>query len=48
MMHGMYKPEDVYYLFEVELTGTLVGLTADTPDVSITGKFKITTLPLGG
>ena len=48
MMHGMYKPEDVYYLFEVELTGTLVGLTADTPDVTIAGKFKIASLPLGG
>ncbi|MET0790958.1 MAG: hypothetical protein ABW061_05510 [Polyangiaceae bacterium] len=48
LTHGQYKPEDVYYLFEVEITGTLPGETADTPEVTLNGTFKITTLPLGG
>lgn len=47
LKHGMYKPEDVYYLFEVEITGTLPGETPDTPEVTLSGTFKITTLPLG-
>ena len=46
--HGMYTPADVYYLFEVNITGTLPGITPDTPAIDVTGHFQITSLPLGG
>jgi hypothetical protein len=47
LKHGQSKPEDVYYLFEVEITAKMPGETPDTPEVDFSGKFKITSLPLG-
>jgi hypothetical protein len=47
LKHGTSKPEDVYYLFEVELTATMPGETPDTPEVTLSGTFKYTSLPLG-
>ncbi len=47
LMHGTSDPEDVYYLFEATYTATVKGQTADTADVTITGSYKTTTLPLG-
>lgn len=47
LMHGTSKPEDVYYVFEVTYTATLKGKTAGAPDVTLTGSYKTTMLPLG-
>ncbi len=47
LMNGTSDPEDVYYLFEATYTATVKGQTADTSDVTITGSYKASALPLG-
>jgi hypothetical protein len=47
LMHGTAHPEDVYYLFELTFTATLKGQTPNAPDVTVTGSYKASTLPLG-
>ncbi len=50
LTHGMYKPENVYYLFEIAVTASMKGAPGQTPqvaDISLTGHFKISSLPIG-
>jgi hypothetical protein len=45
--NGTNKPEDVYYLYDVTISVEFKGQTEGAPDVSFTGHFSQTTLPLG-
>ncbi|MEP7051010.1 MAG: hypothetical protein ABJB12_11680 [Pseudomonadota bacterium] len=46
--HGMYKPEDVYYLYEVNVSITFANQQGGAPDVTFVGHFTQNSLPLGG
>jgi hypothetical protein len=48
LKHGMYKPEDVYYLYEVNVSITFAHQQGGAPDVTFTGHFTQNSLPLGG
>lgn len=48
LKHGMYTPEDVYYLYEVNVSITFTNQQGGAPDVTFTGHFTQNSLPLGG
>lgn len=47
LIKSTYHPKDIFYVYDVSIDATLPALTPDTADVTISGTFQNTVLPLG-